>query len=169
MPAASAAPLPWSCASCGAAIEDACATLTQRCTVDAELVTHRLEVAGATLLAMRDRHPGPAPYRCALPEVLHGFWDAYGRDTTSETENRPSPPPGRAIDAMDATYAWLALIPQHRFVLRRIVAARSLIHPTTGKHVYTWRRLGDVIHADYRAVKRWHRQGIAIIVAALGK
>ena len=44
-------------------------------------------------------------------------------------------------------------------MLRRIVGARSLVHPMTGRHLYSWRRLGTAIGADHKAVQRWHAQG----------
>ena len=69
----------------------------------------------------------------------------------------------RQVEAM----GWLALIPQERYVLRRVVGARSLVHPITDRHLYPWRRLGAAMGADHKAVQRWHAQGIAAILAGL--
>jgi hypothetical protein len=160
---AQAAPEAWACPTCGASADAVCAPLTALC-VDASLVIQRLEAAGATLLAMRDRSPWPAGFRSGMPEVLHDAREAYGWSTEP---CRAALPDAVAIDAMDDAYRWLALIPQHRHVLRRIVAARSLVHPLTGRHIVHWRRLGEVIRADYRAAQRWHAQGIGEIVRAL--
>src|SRR3954451_18159727 len=55
---------------------------------------------------------------------------------------------------------WLSLIPADRFVLQRIVGARALVAPLTGRHLYSWRRLEHAIGADHRAVQRWHADGI---------
>jgi hypothetical protein len=68
---------------------------------------------------------------------------------------------------MDEALGWIASIPASRYVLRRVVGARSLVHPITDRHLYSWRRLGVVLGADHKAVQRWHAQGIVIIVAAL--
>jgi len=68
---------------------------------------------------------------------------------------------------MDEAMAWIALIPRDRYVLRRVVGARSLVHPITDRHLYAWRRLGVALGADHKGVQRWHAQGIAMIVAAL--
>lgn len=155
---------PWACATCGNGSEASCPVLTPACSIDAELVIARLEAAGATLLAMRGKSPWPSTYRCALPEVLHEAVEAYGY---TEAEIRPAVPDARAITRMDAAWRWLGLIPQHRFVLRRIVAVRALVSPTTGKHLVYWRRVGEIIGADYRAAQRWHAQGIGLIVTAL--
>jgi hypothetical protein len=70
---------------------------------------------------------------------------------------------------MDEAMGWIPLIPLDRYVLRRIVGARSLVNPTTDRHLFPWRRLGAVLGADHKAVQRWHRQGIGMIVAALGR
>jgi hypothetical protein len=37
----------------------------------------------------------------------------------------------------------------------------------TGRHLYSWRRLGTAIGADHKAVQRWHAQGIDMIVGIL--
>ncbi len=54
-------------------------------------------------------------------------------------------------------------------MLRRIVGARSLVHPITERHLFPWRRLGTAIGADHKAVQRWHAQGIDLIVVALNR
>lgn len=59
--------------------------------------------------------------------------------------------------------ALVNLIPKDRYILRRIVACRSLINPETGKHQYSWRALANNIGADVLAVKRWHATGIKLI------
>lgn len=154
----------WTCGTCGAGLDDACPQPDARCRIDAELVVARLEAAGATLLAMRTRSPYPAPYRCALPDVLREVIEGYGWDAA---EYHPPVPSSAAITAMDATWKWLAHVPQHRFVLRRIVAARSLVHPLTGRHAVHWRPLGKLLHCSHEAARTWHGQGIALIVAGL--
>ncbi len=155
----------WTCHRCGADLDGACEALTGSCGgVGPELVIDRLERAGATLLAMRDPAPGPGSVRSAMPEVLHDAMLAYGWQVEAY---RAAIPGAAAISAMDRTFAWLGLIPRDRFVLRRIVAARSLVHPVTGRHILAWRRLARLVRADHHAVRRWHCQGIDAIVAAL--
>jgi hypothetical protein len=46
--------------------------------------------------------------------------------------------------------------------------ARALVSPVTERHLFTWRRLATLLGADHKAVQRWHAQGVAMIVAALG-
>ncbi len=68
---------------------------------------------------------------------------------------------------MDFPYSGRAII--ERYVLRRIVGARSLVHPITERHLYPWRRLGCALGADHKAVQRWHKQGIELIVGVLNR
>jgi hypothetical protein len=129
------------------------------------MVVRRLEAAGETALAIRGRQVLPAGYRCVMPEPIRATIEAYGY---TEVEHRPAIPSATEISRMEAAYAWLALIPEHRRVVRRIVAIRSLVDPMSGKHLVTWVRLGTIVRADQRAVRRWHSQGIAAIVVGLG-
>ena len=70
---------------------------------------------------------------------------------------------------MDRVLAWLSLIPDGKFVLRRIAGARALVHPLTGRHLYPWRRLGTALGADHKAVQRWHAQAMQAISDALNR
>lgn len=88
----------------------------------------------------------------------------YGRE---RARIRPAIPGAAQISRMDEALAWLSLIPADKYVLRRVVGARSLVQPMTGRHLYSWRRLGGAIGADHKAVQRWHAQGIDLIVSAL--
>jgi hypothetical protein len=131
--------------------------------VDADYVIYRLEEAGATLLAL----PGTGwstRVRSSSIEVVRTALEAYGWDPARV---RPAVPPADKIDRMDEAMAWIACIPDNRYVLRRVVGARSLVHPVADRHLYSWRRLGAALGADHKAVQRWHAQGIAMIVAAL--
>lgn len=114
-------------------------------------VVQRLEEAGATLLKL----PANARQRGAL--VLDERDFPTVRLTAAPAE----------IDRMDEALAWISLIQRDRYVLRRIVGARSLVSPITGKHLYSWRRMSTLLGVDQKTVQRWHAQGIALIVAAL--
>ena len=130
-----------------------------------EYLTVRLEEAGRALIALP--HSGYSPrLRQSNLELVRSAIEAYG---WAERRIRPPIPTPEAIDAMDEAYAWLALIPQEKYVIRRLVAARSLVHPLTDRHLYPWRRLGDAIGADHKAVQRWWAQGIDIILGALAR
>jgi hypothetical protein len=131
--------------------------------LDAATVIQRLEECGRTLLAL------PAggystKMRSFNLDVVRSAVEAYGWEGG---KLRPAVPSAAHITRMDVALRWVQLIPQDRYVLRRIVGARSLVNPLTDKHLFPWRRLAATLGADHKAVQRWHAQGIDIIVAAL--
>jgi hypothetical protein len=128
----------------------------------AEIVA-RLEDAGATLLAL-PAHGYSTHLRQMKFDIVHTALEAYGWQNAMA---RPPVPGAAAISAMDEAFGWLALIPEARFVLRRILGARALVHPLTGRHVYPWRRLAAVLGADHKSVQRWHGQAVALLVQSL--
>jgi len=131
--------------------------------IDAAFVIYRLEEAGATLLAL----PGTGystKLRVSHLEVVPSVVEAYGSD---RGRVRPPTPSASRISRMDEALGWIALIPPDRRVIRRIVGARSLVSPVTERHLFSWRRLGEVVGADHKAVQRWHGQGIDMLVAAV--
>ncbi len=131
--------------------------------IDADFVIYRLEEAGATLLAL----PGTGystRLRSSSLEIVRTALESYG---WSDARIRPPVPSADKISRMDEAMSWIPLIPLDRYVLRRVVGARSLVHPVTDRHLFPWRRLGKALGADHKAIQRWHAQGIAIIVEAL--
>jgi hypothetical protein len=131
--------------------------------IDSDFVVYRLEEAGATLLAL----PGTGystRLRTSSLEIVRTALESYG---WTEARIRPAVPSAGKITRMDEAMSWIPLIPVDRFVLRRVVGARSLVHPITDRHLFPWRRLGKALGADHKAVQRWHAQGIEMIVAAL--
>jgi hypothetical protein len=131
----------------------------------ADEVVARLEVAGETL--MRLQVGGfSTRMRGFWPEIVRDFWENYGNDPVPL---RPACPDAAQISAMDEALGWINLIPGDRYVLRRIVSVRALINPRTQRNIYTWRGVGRLLGADYRAVQRWHAQGIDLIVGGMAK
>lgn len=131
--------------------------------IDADFVVYRLEEAGATLLSI----PGTGwstRLKTSSLEIVRTSLESYGWTTTSI---RPAVPSAEKITRMDEAMAWLSLIPQDRYVLRRVVGARSLVHPISDRHLFPWRRLGAALGADHKAIQRWHAQGVGMIVTAL--
>jgi len=127
----------------------------------AEIVA-RLEEAGAALLSMPSRGFSTQLVQMNYG-VVHSALDAYGWQPAAV---RPVMPSAAQITRMDEAFGWLAVIPEGRYVLRRIVGARALVHPLTGRYLFPWRRLGEVLGADHKSVQRWHGQGIAMIAAS---
>ncbi|MDR3537361.1 MAG: DUF6362 family protein [Acetobacteraceae bacterium] len=132
---------------------------------DAEYVIARLEEAGASLLAL-PAAGWTTKLRSSTIEVVRVAAETYG---WSRAPIRPPVPSAEKITRMDEAMGWLQRIPDDRFVLRRVVGARSLVHPITERHLFPWRRLGAALGADHKAVQRWHAQGIDMIVASLNR
>jgi hypothetical protein len=133
--------------------------------IDARYVVARLEEAGTTMLCLP--HMGPTTkLRSVRYDVVHTAIDACGWQA-AEARVRPSVPGAAAVSRMDEALGWIGLIPQDKYVLRRILGARALVGPLTGRHLYPWRRLAGLLGADHKAIQRWHGQGVAMIVAAL--
>ena len=127
-----------------------------------EFVQAMLEEAGLTLMALP--HTGPTT------RLRQGGLE-WVRDVMAyppeRTVIRPAVPSGASIDRMDRVLAWIPRIPADKFVLRRVVGARCLLSPLTGRHLFTWRRLAAAVGADHKAVQRWHAQGLATIACSL--
>jgi hypothetical protein len=123
-------------------------------------VVSRLEEAGATLMAM------PASGYSTGVQTMRIDFVREARESYGWCSGRvrPATPDAEAISRMDEAYAWIELIPQQSYVLRRIVQARSLVDPVTDRHIFSWRRIAEAMGADRRAVLRWHETGIATIV-----
>jgi len=132
--------------------------------ITAEHVLSALEEAGRTLLALPQSGPSTRLRQSGLEWVRDVH--AYPPD---RTRLRPAVPSASAIDRMDRVLAWISRIPADKFVLRRVVGARCLVNPMTGRYLFSWRRLGTAIGADHKAVQRWHTQGIDLIVAILNR
>jgi len=131
-------------------------------TTPAELVT-ALEQAGATLLAL----PQSGPTTRLRQSGMEWVRDAAQAYPAERTRIRPAVPSAAAIDHMDRVLAWIPRIPIDKFVIRRVVGARCLVHPMTGRLLYSWRRLGTAIGADHKAIQRWHAQGLELILKSL--
>lgn len=128
-----------------------------------ELVIFRLERAGIDLLSMP-----AAEMQCRLHDPNMGVvCDALRIFGWTRTRTIQALPSMDAVIRMREAFDWLSLIPADRYVIRRVVGARSLVHPVTDRYLFPWRRLATSLGADNKAVQRWHAQGIDMIVAGL--
>lgn len=134
----------------------------QGCWGAAEVI-ERLEEAGATMLAMPSRGYKTG-LRMSRFDVVNTAIEAYGWE---KTRVRPVSPDAEAVNKMDQAFVWLQMIPDKKHVMRRIVGARALVHPLTGRYLYSWRKLGEILGTDHKAIQRWHAQGIELIVEGL--
>jgi hypothetical protein len=133
--------------------------------IDREIAIVRLEEAGRTLLALPARGYS-TKLRSSSLDIVRSVMEGYG---WGERTVVPAIPPAAQITRMDEALAWISFIPLERYVLRRVVGARALVHPLTGRYLYSWRRLGGLLGADHKAVQRWHALGVDMIVSAVNE
>lgn len=107
--------------------------------IDADYVVSRLEEAGAAVLAL---HGCGWITQLRSSSIVRAAPEAYRPKKARIWGVIPS---DAKIDRMDEALCWLLYIPQDRYILRHIVGARSLVHPSTNHHLFTWRRLSVVL------------------------
>lgn len=132
---------------------------------DKELI-ERLEHAGKTLIALKDTgyRPGLAQRR---HDVVQSVWDAF--DWIRSPHLRIPTPSKEDIRLMDEAYEWVLLIPAHRIATRRVVHARSLVHPLSDRYLFSWRKIAIVMSRHHQEVQRLHAHGIKIILEGLSE
>lgn len=137
---------------------------------DAKALELRLEEAGETLLLLPQRGY-TTRLRTSTWNVLDEATEAYATQNVREGMGRLHlPVPSAAkITRMDEALSWLPLIPDDKYVLRRLVASRMLVSPLTGRHLFPWRRLATLLGADHKAIQRWHGQGIHLLLSAVNR
>jgi hypothetical protein len=130
---------------------------------DVEYVNWWLRRAGMTLMALP--HTGPTlGIRLRSLEIVHAVEDAQEE---RRMVNRWQPS-SHDIAAMDAVFpAWLQFIPVTNHKIRLTIGLRSLIRPSTERHIWTWKRIGDRLHCSDEWARQWHAKGVDMIVGAL--
>ncbi len=132
---------------------------------DGKALQARLEEAGETLLLLPQRGY-TTRLRTSTWNVLDEATEAYA---TQPARLHLPVPSATKITRMDEALAWLPLIPDDKYVLRRLVASRMLVSPLTGRHLFPWRRLATLLGADHKAIQRWHGQGIDLLLSAVNR
>lgn len=114
-----------------------------------------LEWAGAKLLALPGAGAAPKDFRVAWPDFPANKNLAYGY---TATKLRPPPPAAAEIEVMDEILLLPGLIPN--ILQRRVVNARSLVRPISGQYLYSWSKIGLILHMDRSTVRRLHTLGL---------
>jgi hypothetical protein len=71
-----------------------------------------------------------------------------------------------ALQEMRQTFRWIDHIDRDCTMIRRCVVGRAMVDGR-GVHLNSWCRLGRLLRADVRAVRRWHAEGLLVIVSSL--
>lgn len=122
--------------------------------ITADYIISRLEEAGAIAFSM----PNSGYKLHCRTQNFHQLQEPVAAtDRNTSPRVRFPPPSAQQITEMDRTYAWLALIPNDRYILRKIVSMRSVMNPMTMRHVNNWRSIADAVGANHLAVKAWHK------------
>ena len=125
-----------------------------------------LEAAGKTLLALPEGGIFPAGVGAAWPSFVREMVEAYGYD---EARPRMPAPTARQIEEMGVVFGWVGTIPNDRYVLRRLLLLRSLVHPLSDRHSYSWRDVARMVGTNHFSVRVWHGQGLRLVLEALRK
>lgn len=127
-----------------------------------EYVIARLEEAGSTLLAMHLGRVGPSErVTAAWPEMLR---DSF-IDLPDPHRKIRMVPGADKITRMDEALGWIELVPNATY--RRVLCARCLVLPQSGRHLRSWSSIARTLHADREAVQWWHDKAICQLVSAL--
>ncbi|MHB8388168.1 MAG: DUF6362 family protein [Acidobacteriaceae bacterium] len=106
-----------------------------------DLVTE-LERAGATLVALPEGRMRPSGVRSAWPDIVHSAIEAYGWQAGRYRFPCPS---AHDISEMDRIFRVVNRLPADRRTWRRIVLLRCLVDPISGRHYWSWRKIGRAL------------------------
>jgi len=123
-----------------------------------------LEWAGQRILSL--------PVHGLYPQTYRSFWPDYPQDPNtaygySNVKLRPPPPSKDEIPFVDEILDLILLVPIER--QRRILNARSLINPTTGRYIFPWSKISFLLHSDPRTIKNLHKKGLEFIAGRLSE
>ena len=143
----------------------------------------RLEDAGRTLMMLpMPKGAVPGEYGSNWPDVMQRAIEIFAAQLAGETETSQEAeerrrkeaeernfvrlrPSSAQIQRMDEAMDWLWHVTDDR--RRRIVAARSLIHPLSGRHVASFAKLGRLYGLHKNTMRQWFDRGVTEIAVAL--
>jgi hypothetical protein len=143
-----------------------------------EDVRQRLEDAGRTLMSLPLPSGSlPKDDRSRWPDVVRGYEDAFvaligasdevKQDFSMQHNRVRASPSARSVGRMDEVLEWLWRFTDPR--KRRLCLARALIHPVSGRHVVSYRKLGRMFGLHHETIRAWHDRALADIAGALTK
>lgn len=126
--------------------------------IEAAYVVQRLQDAHSTMALL----PGSVGPQTLAAQSYGYVSEPHKGDKAGRIKLQPS---REDIADMDEAVGWLSHI--HNTTIRRIVSARSVVSPKTGKPAMSWARVAVTVGATAEAVRWWHECGILAIVSAL--
>lgn len=119
-----------------------------------------LEWAGARLVAMPGNRVAPKQTRVLWPDYAQDIWEVT--EFRNNQRIRISGPTSAEIPIMEE----ILLLPNicEWVKIRRVIHARSLIHPFTERHLYSWDRIAKKLETHPVTARRWYKKGLNEIV-----
>ena len=129
--------------------------------ISRQAVRYELEQAGRTLVALKAGSGAfPQQHASTMPEPVHDFVTGYqGAVDVQAPMPRPS---ADEIDDLDRVLPWLFYI--MRPVVRRVVFARSLVHPLSDGYIYSYGKLERTLGMNRDHLRDLHAHGLDQIV-----
>lgn len=123
----------------------------------------------STLIRLRLARPGPHGIVVRMPDSALDRWLEYPPDRDADgpipIRYRPPIPSPSEITNADRVYSWPSAYLSNT-QLRKIVRMRSLTR-ANGNPRYSYPHIGRMFGIHYKAVSRWHGDGLAQIASAL--
>ena len=127
-------------------------------------VSEWLEDAAHALAAMPANGCWPGGMRSYWPEVVA---DRDDLDWPMESDVRPPLPSSEEVTRMDIALSWIPLLTNRGH--RSVVNLRLIVHPISGQHRWTWRKIGKKLSIDHHTAKDWHAEACAAIARKIVK
>ena len=141
-------------------------------------IQQRLEDAGRTLMMLPiPRNGVPGQYRSWWPDTVSTRSEWFAAQVQADAEIREEMLAGRnavkllpqqhQIDDMQEALEWIYDYLYDPF--KKIAFARMLVHPVSGRHIVSFRKLGRITGLDHKTVKARHDVAMESISCALAK
>lgn len=121
-------------------------------------VKERLEDAGCTEM-MLPSVSGPNSSGTYWPDYVNEYKDDI------KHENTRLRPTLEQMNNWDEVMLWVPRLKNINH--RNAVRFRILINPHTGKHIYSWRQIGDKLNTSHETARQWYNHGVMHITRKL--
>ncbi|MFT8723601.1 MAG: DUF6362 family protein [Acetobacter malorum] len=125
-----------------------------------EQVAEWLEEAAHTLAALPATGLRPAQSGSGWPDIVRDLDDL---DCTRESDDLPIQPSADAVSRMDQVLNWVSLFAPDERNYRMVINMRLIVHPISGLHRWTWRKIAKKLGTDHKRAQDWHQAGIEVI------
>ncbi|MFT8785445.1 DUF6362 family protein [Gluconobacter oxydans] len=121
-------------------------------------VAEWLDDAAFTLAAMPANGCWPGGMRSYWPDIVA---DREDLDWPMESDIRPPVPSSDEVSRMDLALSWVPMVTDRG--QKAVVNMRLIVHPISGQHRWTWRKIGRKLGVDHHTAKGWHAEACSCI------